>query len=1096
MPYSNVPKHLWPKFERCTAALKAKGETGDKIYAICYSSIMKGEKEEVARVVGFVDQLLGERELDELTTTANIGTRDMPFVVPGDEQNVTPKTPECRLCGKPLSTDSFNGNTAPGGDVCYDCQDDPRDTQRDNLSWHPARESRLQETRKVEAGPELTLYSDGDQWYVGVNGKHTFSGQYPNGVCINFNIDQIECTGPDDKIVKDWGYEPRVNRKVTAYCKDEFFPKYASNPVAAGEELDLIMIRLIREGLFKEARESRLQEAPSTCQCSGDQGQCEHEPGEQGCGSTSAPYTLKSRDVTTPGGGWAACRSCAQHWFSRGTYRIYPDPYGSRENRLRETQETCRTCHAPLSFGGDIGAPGIGRSWDCSNGHSWVQVGNTWYDPTNQPPEDEGDPPWILSPGEVESRVGEFKGNDTEFMRAWDAVVHPCKYCGQPLNADGECENSRCEYNQRPPDSGDDPDLTEAAAKKDAGSPAPCYHAQAGGKKGPTQCDHHHPSPETAAKCKTIKATAVSGWTRTEKGGRMGSYSHYYRVDKDGGLTTLAGNKLVSHGGSTVVGKTQEALGEASCDRCNSYTEPVNVRIVALKAAREYFPHSSDAKEGSGADNAPALVKSCNGCDREVRKVHTGKKEARALGRCGCADAGCPVHQGVSGCTNPASEDLFRVDTEDRTGTPFCTECADDAWKSGVFAPGPGAAHSDFEESIQEGFFDKLEKGARVRADQDTQGMKKGTVYTVHDRQSNVYPWGMVSNYTLQHPETGEKLNVGNLHLLATPVSEARVREKASGCECENGCKDIHGDGKSVNAPGDTCNRPVTHMARGDQSSTPVCAGCAKDYKKNGFSIYKAEARRPRVREEAPPGGNGGHNCLGSDCPVCDFYRANEKGGPDPMMCECDPEKPEECSYCRNYRAGKRFTGYRNVGEAVEEGNVPRDSFHEPTCADCKAVKSKSGDYVEVCSSHSKYTRAAPEAPESCEDCEVAGDRVKLCSEHKPVNPFKEARLILGEEEEGFWVLVTDDESEYFNDYASAVAYANEKADELEADGWATDRSWASRDNMYGVRATKGGGYLTRDIQVVKAEGVGEAVGRASRGSRGSGRSRPVPPPA
>ena len=39
MPYSNLPKHLWPKMERCVAKVKAKGGTKNA-YAICYSSIV------------------------------------------------------------------------------------------------------------------------------------------------------------------------------------------------------------------------------------------------------------------------------------------------------------------------------------------------------------------------------------------------------------------------------------------------------------------------------------------------------------------------------------------------------------------------------------------------------------------------------------------------------------------------------------------------------------------------------------------------------------------------------------------------------------------------------------------------------------------------------------------------------------------------------------------------------------------------------------------------------------------------------------------------------------------------------------------------
>lgn len=40
MPYSNLPKRLWPRMEKCVADVKAKGKV-DNAYAICYTSIMK-----------------------------------------------------------------------------------------------------------------------------------------------------------------------------------------------------------------------------------------------------------------------------------------------------------------------------------------------------------------------------------------------------------------------------------------------------------------------------------------------------------------------------------------------------------------------------------------------------------------------------------------------------------------------------------------------------------------------------------------------------------------------------------------------------------------------------------------------------------------------------------------------------------------------------------------------------------------------------------------------------------------------------------------------------------------------------------------------
>lgn len=58
------------------------------------------------------------------------------------------------------------------------------------------------------------------------------------------------------------------------------------------------------------------------------------------------------------------------------------------------------------------------------------------------------------------------------------------------------------------------------------------------------------------------------------------------------------------------------------------------------------------------------------------------------------------------------------------------------------------------------------------------------------------------------------------------------------------------------------------------------------------------------------------------------------------------------------------------------------------------------------------------------------------------------------------------DEPAFFEEYADAVAYANELADELEADGYTTDRGWASSGNYYAVKATRDADDLGRFIAV------------------------------
>ena len=52
---------------------------------------------------------------------------------------------------------------------------------------------------------------------------------------------------------------------------------------------------------------------------------------------------------------------------------------------------------------------------------------------------------------------------------------------------------------------------------------------------------------------------------------------------------------------------------------------------------------------------------------------------------CQCSDPGCPAHKAQSWCANIVSLTAYRIDMEDRTGTPMCEKCSDDAMDSGVF---------------------------------------------------------------------------------------------------------------------------------------------------------------------------------------------------------------------------------------------------------------------------------------------------------------------------------------------------------------------------------------------------------------------------
>jgi hypothetical protein len=61
-----------------------------------------------------------------------------------------------------------------------------------------------------------------------------------------------------------------------------------------------------------------------------------------------------------------------------------------------------------------------------------------------------------------------------------------------------------------------------------------------------------------------------------------------------------------------------------------------------------------------------------------------------------------------------------------------------------------------------------------------------------------------------------------------------------------------------------------------------------------------------------------------------------------------------------------------------------------------------------------------------------------------------------------------DAEPADFTEYRDAVEYANDLADQLEGEGYRTDRSIASRDNYYAVSAYRNDPYdLGRVIEVV-----------------------------
>jgi hypothetical protein len=59
----------------------------------------------------------------------------------------------------------------------------------------------------------------------------------------------------------------------------------------------------------------------------------------------------------------------------------------------------CPRCESELHYRAEIGAPGFGKSFECSSSHSMIVIGTTIIDPSEH---DNGDePPWILTRDDV-----------------------------------------------------------------------------------------------------------------------------------------------------------------------------------------------------------------------------------------------------------------------------------------------------------------------------------------------------------------------------------------------------------------------------------------------------------------------------------------------------------------------------------------------------------------------------------------------------------------------------------------------------------------------------------------------------------------------
>lgn len=59
----------------------------------------------------------------------------------------------------------------------------------------------------------------------------------------------------------------------------------------------------------------------------------------------------------------------------------------------------CPTCSAPAHYVATFGAPGVGQHWQCDQGHDLVKLGGALFDVNEV--DDDTEPPWIASPGDV-----------------------------------------------------------------------------------------------------------------------------------------------------------------------------------------------------------------------------------------------------------------------------------------------------------------------------------------------------------------------------------------------------------------------------------------------------------------------------------------------------------------------------------------------------------------------------------------------------------------------------------------------------------------------------------------------------------------------
>lgn len=152
----------------------------------------------------------------------------------------------------------------------------------------------------------------------------------------------------------------------------------------------------------------------------------------------------------------------------------------------------------------------------------------------------------------------------------------------------------------------------------------------------------------------------------------------------------------------------------------------------ASKTAKEDGPGEMkiklklDLSDAMGESLAAMVSEAASHAMADDAKEKTDKKKEKkekkaAMGMpCECGDPGCPKHRGSDRCGDPAVGIAYRIDMEDRTGTPMCEDCLMDADNSGVFRIEP------LEQEVQADEWEHVSSAEKTADTADNAANEKG----------------------------------------------------------------------------------------------------------------------------------------------------------------------------------------------------------------------------------------------------------------------------------------------------------------------------------------------------------------------------------